>query len=87
MWCRAAAGFDGSKRASDDASRVAVAYIGKKALTLVRPFAGTLIAPEASVLLANWEPSAFRGAFYAQELSVLPGTELSFVPFRGRILQ
>ncbi|MBX3185257.1 MAG: hypothetical protein KIT72_08370 [Polyangiaceae bacterium] len=52
----------------------------------MRPFAGTLIAPNAAVTLGNWEPNALRGAFFAKELSVLPGVEVHHVSFHGELL-
>ncbi len=72
--------------ATHGAERLLVGYFGVAPLTLVRPFAGTLIAPHASVVLANWEPNAFTGAFFAQKLNLLPGTQLDLMPFRGEIL-
>ncbi|MBX3184757.1 MAG: hypothetical protein KIT72_04865 [Polyangiaceae bacterium] len=67
------------------AERILLSYLGSSPITWVRPFAGTLIAPNAAVTLGSWE-GALRGAFFARELNVLPAVQVHHVRFRGELL-
>ncbi len=78
--------FGDLEHPADAAGQLLIGYLGNEKVTLVRPLAGTLVAPRATVQLANWESHAFNGAFLAYRVEVLPFITVNYVPFNGEYL-
>jgi hypothetical protein len=61
---------------------IRVAYAGSSAVVLETAFAGTLLAPNASLRLGTpTAPARFVGSFYAKDLEVSPDSVVELRPF------
>lgn len=64
-------------------SRLFVEYLGSNTVVLESPFAGTMVAPQASLIIGSasgWTQS-HRGSFMARAIEVQPMAKLQFVAF------
>lgn len=65
------------------ASRLFVEYLGSNTVILESPFAGSIVAPQATLIIGSasgWTQS-HRGSFMARSIEVQPRAKLQFVAF------
>jgi alpha-tubulin suppressor-like RCC1 family protein len=69
--------------AGADASRFFVEYLGTTPVVLETPFAGSIVAPRASLAIGTANSKTHRGSFMAQSIEVQPYAKLEFVKLNG----
>jgi hypothetical protein len=71
----------GETRLSDATSHVTLGYFGDDSAHIAAQFRGTVVAPNAELVIGSARNVSFAGAFFARRLTVLPGTIVEFAAF------
>jgi hypothetical protein len=82
IYARSVVELHGSvKDAAEHPERILLVYGGNAPVFVDRPFRGTLVAPNASLRVASCGREEHKGAFFAKDLDVEPGTTIHAMPF------
>ncbi len=73
--------YQGAIVSNGQPSQFVLGYHGTLPVNLQTPFSGVVIAPSAPLLLNALPNSKYKGAFYAQEVQLSPGIQVTESPF------
>ncbi|HEX8796130.1 MAG TPA: hypothetical protein VF765_34510 [Polyangiaceae bacterium] len=73
--------YEGQTASNGDPSRFVLGYLGSTPALMHSSFTGVVIAPNASLQLAAQPNGAFKGAFFAMDIEVFPGVQVTQAPF------
>jgi len=81
VFVKASMAYSGAINSNGAPSHFLVGYVGSQPLQLQTAFAGILIAPNAKLQLGTAKVQTYRGAFFANEIRVFQGVQITQSPF------